>query len=209
MKLIVISSSKQPAQEHKIVTALLESGLKTFHVRKPSMSTLELRNYIEAIPQHFHNRLVIHSHHKLASKYKLAGIHLTNVHRQRKFSSWLRIRMLTSFLPNLIVSTSFYNLGRLYTNKQKYSYIFLGTIFNGFSGELNPGFNKYSIRAGQERIDIPLIARGGITKDSLQSCNDLNFQGAALASCIWGNPDPVNQWSEILKFLAAKEISHT
>lgn len=209
MKLIVISSSKQSAQEFKIVTALLESGLKTFHVRKPSMSTLELRNYIEGIPQHFHNRLVIHSHHKLASKYKLAGIHLTNVHRRRRFSSWFRIRMLTMSLPNLVVSTSFHKLGHLYANKQQYSYIFLGTIFNGLSGQFNPGFNEHSIRAGQERTNIPLIARGGITKESLKSCNDLKFQGAALASCIWDNPDPVNKWCEILKFLSEKEIAHT
>ena len=32
--------------------------------------------YLQEIPVHFHNRIVIHSHHNLAWTFKLKGIHL-------------------------------------------------------------------------------------------------------------------------------------
>lgn len=201
MRLIVISSSKTSIHEPKKVNEMLECGLETFHLRKPSMSTNEMRAYLESIPEHFHNRIIIHSHHKLASKYSLLGIHLTNIHRRRKFSTWMRIKMLKFSDPNLVVTTSFHKLGNLYNNHASYNYIFLGTIFDRLAGNYNAGYNEHSLRAAITRTPIPLIARGGITQELLPRCAEIGFAGASLASCIWDKPDPVKSWCAIQEFV--------
>ena len=78
MKLIVITSSRTIPDETTFVTKMFESGLMTLHLRKPRFSTNQLKEFLNEIPKHFHNRIVIHSHHKLALKYDLKGIHMTS-----------------------------------------------------------------------------------------------------------------------------------
>jgi thiamine-phosphate pyrophosphorylase len=206
MKLIVISRSKTSPEESKVVTDLFECGLETYHLRKPSMSTSDMCKMIEEIPEHFHNRIIIHSHHKLASKYDLRGIHLTNVHRHKKFSTWLRTKILRMSNDDLVVSTSFHKLGQLYTNKKEYSYIFMGTMFDRLSGGFHAGYNEQNVRTVIEKFNTPLLARGGVTNELLPRCNELGFAGAALASCIWDQPKPVDAWCETLRFCKEREI---
>ena len=92
MKLIVVSPSGQNDAELPHLFKMLERGLQTYHISKPKFSTRELRDFISQIPEKYHNRLVIHSHHELVMKFNLKGIHLSGIHKKRKFSSWLRRR---------------------------------------------------------------------------------------------------------------------
>lgn len=198
MKLFVVSSSKNKTDDPKIMTEMFECGLNAFHLRKPAMSTNDMRSVIEAVPEHFHNRIVIHSHHKLASKYNLRGVHLTAVHRRRKFSTWFRLRMLGMKNDSLTISTSFHKLGHVYTNKSEYNYVFLGTIFDRLSNGFNAGYSEYSIRALTEKTSLPLIARGGTNADLIQRCKELGFSGVAFGSIIWDSPEPVQVWKKIV-----------
>src|SRR3954463_10532790 len=96
MKLVVITPSKDVADEHTLVTKMFESGLNTLHLRKPKYSTNQMAEYICEIPSHFHNRIVIHSHHNLALKFKLKGIHLSSTHLSKSWQYFfvrLRLRM--------------------------------------------------------------------------------------------------------------------
>ena len=185
MRLLIISSSKNIENEIQIVTQLLEHGLETYHLRKPSMRTKEMRDYIESIPAHFHNRIIIHSHHNLARKYKLKGIHLTRKHQKKKFQLWLRLKILKFRNPNIFITTSFHKLASVYENKSNYNYVFLGTIFDQVSEKFNAGFNDTSLRAALEKSETPVIARGGTTKEKIELCNDLGFAGMAFYSGIW------------------------
>lgn len=207
MKLIVISSSKNTSSDQKIITGLFENGLDCFHLRKPSMSTADMRSLIESIPEHFHSRIVIHSHHKLASTYKLGGIHLTGVHRKRRFSTWIRMKYLLMKNKTLTVSTSFHKLSNVYSNKNGYNYILLGTIFDRLSGNFNAGYSAHSLRALVEKTDIPLIARGGTVAESIPVCAELGFHGVAFGSQIWNSPDPVVTWCRILDTCKVNAIS--
>lgn len=206
MKLIVISASKTSATEPKITTELFENGLNWFHLRKPSMSTDDMRKMIESIPEHFHNRLIIHSHHKLAGTYKLGGIHLTSFHRRRKFSTWMRIKLVLMKNDSITLSTSFHKLGHVYTNKEGYNYILLGTIFDRLGGNFNTGYSEHSLRAVTEKTSIPLIARGGTTAAVIPQCADLGFQGVAFGSYIWNSASPVQAWCEIMSACKAHSI---
>ena len=198
MKLIVISPSKNAANEIKIVNELFEHGLETFHLRKPSMSTKEMKKYIESIPAHFYNRIIIHSHHKLAGKYSLKGIHLTKKHAKKKFRTWLRLRLLKIKNPHLIVTTSYHRLASVYEQNKKYNYVFLGTIFDQLSNKFNAGYNETSLRAALSKAELPVIARGGTNAEKIKECNDLGFSGMAFYSGIWKKENPVEEFSAIV-----------
>ena len=52
MKLIVITGSKTLPDEPSMVTKMFEDGLTTLHLRKPKLTTQEMRDYIEEIPEY-------------------------------------------------------------------------------------------------------------------------------------------------------------
>lgn len=197
MKLIVISRSKNIPDEGKVIRALMENGVEHFHLRKPTMQTSDMRKLIESIPEHFHNRIVIHSHHKLATTYKLGGIHLTGLHRKRRFSTWWRIRRLRIAVSNPVISTSFQKLGHVYSSNRTYTYAFLGALFDRLTGKFSPGFNVHSVSSAIKKSRSPLIARGGVKGEHIAECRELGFAGAAFASSVWDQPDPIAAWCSI------------
>ena len=100
MKLIVITPSRDVADEPSLVARMFESGLQTLHLRKPRYSTSRMCKYIQEIPEHFHNRIVVHSHHGLALKFRLRGIHLSRAHLKTSWRYWFirtRLRMRFSW----------------------------------------------------------------------------------------------------------------
>lgn len=198
MKLIVISPSKTAEEETRIVTELFEHGLETFHLRKPDMRTREMRAYLEKIPAHFHNRIVIHTHHNLAGSFDLKGIHLTRVHLKKRFRTWFRLQMLRMKKPSLTVSTSFHKIGHVYENKRKFSYVFLGTIFDHVSEKFNVGYSEHSLRSVIQKSNSPLIARGGTTADHIQICKSLGFYGIVFNTAVWNEENPIEAFCDLL-----------
>lgn len=61
MKLIVISSPTNFKNELAVLCSLFEGGMECFHVYKPSFSKEEMQNYIQKIPDEYHNKTFIHS----------------------------------------------------------------------------------------------------------------------------------------------------
>ncbi|TND01836.1 MAG: thiamine-phosphate pyrophosphorylase [Bacteroidetes bacterium] len=199
MKLIVISSSKTIEKEHEIITQLFEHGLNTFHLRKPDMTTKEMRQMIEKIPAHFHDRIVIHSHHNLAGSLKLRGIHLTRAHRRRKFSTWFRLRMLHLRRSSFTQSTSLSKLAHVYEDEGKFSYVFLSPIFESLSGGFHAGYNQHSLRTAIEKNPhVKIVARGGISLEHIANIRDLGFHGMAFHSFLWRAGDPLANFISVL-----------
>lgn len=198
MKLIVITSSDTTEKESAIIAQLFEYGLGTLHLRKPRMSTKEMRSFIETIPAHFHNRIVLHSHHKLAAKYALKGIHLTRAHRKRRFRMWYRLRMLKLRRPQLTVSTSYSKLASIYEDDRIFNYVFLSPIFDSLTGRYHSGYSEHSLRAAIEKNDINVVARGGVCADNVSKVLDLGFHGMALHSALWRKGEPVEEFSRVL-----------
>jgi thiamine-phosphate pyrophosphorylase len=197
MKIIVISPSRTTDNELKTVTALFEHGLQIFHLRKPSMRTNEMKEYIEAIPSIFHNRIIIHSHHKLASTFDLRGIHLTKAHFRKKLLLWWRLRSLLLKKPNISVSTSFHKLLSVYDAEPRFAYAFLGVIFDKVSGKFNAGYSRHSLEAAIAKTKNKLIARGGTDISNIETCRDIGFYGVAYSSAIWKSEDPVKTFCAI------------
>lgn len=209
MKLIVISSSRHKENEAKIVTSLFEHGLETFHLRKPNMSTAEMRKFIQSIPEHFHNRIVIHSHHRLAGQFRLKGVHLTRVHLKRRFSTWFRLRRLRFRNPQLTVSVTFHKIAELYQSQKHYDYVLLGTIFDHVSGKFNAGYSEHSLVAGIAKSVSPVVARGGTSIENIGLCKTIGFEGIVFYSGVWKEEDPVQAFCDILTYCREHQIPVT
>lgn len=200
MKLFVISSTKDNPDERTLVTKMFEGGLTTLHLRKPKFSTRQMSEYIKDIPEHFHNRIVIHSHHQLALKFNLKGIHFTTTHLNKKWKYWfIRQRLKIKFV-SLSKSRSYSRLPQVYkAEDHNFSYCFIGTIFNSLTGGFYSGFNEESVTAAIKNSNKKLVARGGTTPAAVKKANDLGFYGIAFTSYLWDAEKPYSNFLKILE----------
>lgn len=200
MKLILISNSGMLENESSIVTQLFEAGLECFHLRKPKQSTREIKKYIQEIPEHFHSRIVLHTHHKLARKFNLKGIHLTKTHKRRKFKTWLTVRLIQLRHPQIAITTSMNSIGQLLDPGEfPYSYVFLSPIFDSLNGKFQGGFTEHSLRSALSKTKYKVIARGGIEIDTIEKANNLGFDGLGFYSAFWNKKDYVQEFNKIVE----------
>lgn len=207
MKLVVITPSKLEDNEISAVNQMFEAGLETLHLRKSRLSTKELEEYIKQIPTHFHNRIIIHSHHKLAIKYNLKGIHFTDSHLNKKFRLWWNNKMIYIRKPNLIKTISYKHVDELYLDEKiKISYCFLGTMFHNVSGELYSGFYTEKIEAVIKNSGKKVYARGGVNEKSVELAYKLGFHGVAIYGYLWKSTAPFTKYIELVRFCKEKNI---
>jgi thiamine-phosphate pyrophosphorylase len=199
MKLVVITPSKDVPDEQTLVTKMFESGLKTLHLRKPRHSTNQLADYIKEIPDHFHNRIVIHSHHNLALKFNLKGIHLSRNHLSKHWKHWLiRLRLKLKF-KQTSKSRSYARLQQVYNvEEQTFDYFLIGTMFNNMTGELYSGFYEDGVIAANKNSGKKLVARGGTTSASIVRALNYGFYGIAFNSFLWNAETPFENFQKVL-----------
>jgi thiamine-phosphate pyrophosphorylase len=201
MKIIVISSNRRDEKEVQLVNKLFENGMQTFHLRKPKFTTEELGDYIKAIPEQFHKKIVIHSHHNLAGKFKLKGIHFTKNHIRKKNKTWLRLKLLSWKRPisSLTLSSSHSKLSTIYdAEPYNYDYVFLSPIFDSLTGKFQSGFHEEGIKAAIQKSGKKIIARGGVDYTRVEKINALGFTGLALYSALWEKPDPLAEYLKVM-----------
>lgn len=207
MEITVITSSKKNDNEAEIITKLFEAGLSTLHLRKPQYSTKQLTHLIEQIPAHFHNRIVVHSHHDLVFKFNLKGVHFTNVHLERKFKKWWFLRKLRVGGKKIFSSRSYHKLSEVYNTEEiKFNSYLLGTVFNSLTNTLYSGFYEHGITAAIKTSGKEFVARGGINPNTIEMAWHLGFKGVALHSYIWKSDDPFSKFVEVLDYCKTKGI---
>jgi len=207
MKLVVITQSQKSDNEIASIVQMFEAGLETLHVRKNRFSTKELDAYLKEIPAHFHNRIIIHSHHKLALKYNLKGFHFTSTHLKQKFKLWWNTRMIYLRKPHLIKSISYKRIAELYEEqKVKTDYCFLETMFHNVSGELYSGFYPETVKAAIQKSGKNIIARGGVSEKSVELAHQLGFYGIALYGHLWKSGNPFEKYIEFIRYCKEKNI---
>ena len=201
MKLIVISSSKTVENEAAIVTKLFESGLETYHLRKHKFSTYTMKQFLKNIPVHFHNRINIHSHHDLARKFKLKGIHLTKSHKKNAVKTWVTIKVLRFVNPDLEITTSFNNIGQLLDKKSEYdySYVFLSPVFDSMNSKFQSGFTEHSLSSALKKTKLKVIARGGVDLDAIEKGEKIGFNGLAFYSALWKKKEPNAEFTKVIE----------
>ena len=207
MKLIIITPARDVEDEQSLVTKMFESGLQTLHLRKPRYSTNRLKEYIKLIPEHFHDRIVVHTHHDLALKFKLKGIHLGKIHLSKRWHYFLvRFRLRLRF-DHVSKSRSYSRLQQLFTKEERdYDYFLLGTMFNTMTGELYSGFYEAGLTNALKTSGKKIIARGGTTVSSIEKAKKYGFAGIAFNSYLWGAEQPYEKFLKILKEFERLEI---
>lgn len=199
MRLVVITPSKDVDDEYTLVTKMFESGLKTLHLRKPKYSTNQMASYIHQIPTHFHDRIVIHSHHRLALKFNLKGIHLSKTHLSTKWKYWLTRARLKMRFGRTSKSRSYSRLQQVYSEEQQnFDYYLLGTIFSNMTGELYSGFYEDGVIAANKNSGKKLIARGGTSPVTVLKALHYGFEGIAFNSYLWDADMPYENFLNIL-----------
>jgi len=202
----VITSSDKFTSEIPVVISLFKAGLPVLHLRKSKFSTKKLKEYIDAIPTQFHSRIIIHSHHHLALKYKLKGIHFTRTHLKKKMKCrtkmlWYRIRR-----PGISITRSFHHLEGLQLNKIKYSYVFL----NPFFSKTEPLKNHFDIsveylKTTIHNYKVPVYASGNITEENIHLLLKYDLKGVALSRVVLNKTEnAVEEYLKICRILDSK-----
>lgn len=198
MKTIVLSAHKPVDNEIDIVVRLFELGLTSFHLRKPHYSKQKMRAYLDKIPSVYHNRIIIHSHHRLAKKYNLKGIHLSSKDRKSSFKNWFNIKSLKRKKPFLRVSTSFTTISELNKYNDLYDYVFLSPIFDSTSKKkYQSGFKEYSLINATHRSNYNVVALGGVDVENIKNAFNMGFWGCAFLSTIWKSENPIEKFKEL------------
>lgn len=200
MKLIVITGSKTLVDEPSLVTKMFEDGLMTLHLRKPKLTTQEMRDYIEEIPDYFHNRIIIHSHHILAAKYNLKGIHFTATHLSKKWKYFFtRMRLRIKFVK-LFKTRSYKRLSNVHNvEEHNFDYYLMGTVFNNLTGELYGGFYEEALVSALKNTNKKIVARGGVSDKVIEKARNYGFDGIAFSSFIWEAQNPCGQFLNIIR----------
>ncbi len=186
MELAVLSNNKRSEDELGTVVRLFKLGLQQFHLRKPRFSTKEMEAYIDRIPPRYHRRIIIHSHHELALKHDLGGIHLSKQHRKKWFRRWLRFFWYRRRKSELRITRTCHDPVDLLQEKRRYSHLLLSPIFQGISSKSHGGgYSERSIRSVLERCPHLVYALGGVTPERLPRVQEMGFYGAVLSGAIW------------------------
>ncbi len=189
-KLIVITPPQSVKNESEELVGLFKAGLQILHIRKPSFSKVELRNYLLKIPSKYHPKLVIHSHYPLLKEFKLKGIHLTEKTRKKKLP-------LNFKRKEHSLSASFHSITDVKRSKRKFDYVFLSPVFDSISKK------GYRSKFSEEQLKKLLkefknvIALGGTDPATLRSLQKLNFSGAATLGSIWESKDAVKAYKNL------------
>ncbi len=197
MKLILISPSERKDTELPYLLNMFEQGLKTYHLRKIKFSTRELQHFIEEIPEKYHDRIVIHTHHELVTKFNLKGVYISRSHKKRKMRTWLRMQWFKIRKKEFKVSATLRSIEALLDHNSKYDYVFLSPVFDSLSGNFQAGFSEHDLRHALKNTQYKTIARGGISAGNLQKSHELGFKGVAFYSSIWKSKNPLQEFMKV------------
>lgn len=157
---------------------LNHTSIDLIHIRKPDCEISELEDLIQAIPNQYRYRLVLHDHHELAIKYHLFGVHLNSRNPQPP-KGWQGS-----------VSKSCHSLEEVKEWKEKCNYVSLSPIFDSISKKgYQSAFTSEEIMKARRSgiIDEKVLALGGVTFERLAEVKELGFGGGMILGDAWRN----------------------
>ncbi|HXD94622.1 MAG TPA: thiamine phosphate synthase [Bacteroidia bacterium] len=199
MKITVISPTDYIKKEHEIITELFNNGLTNYHIKKPLYGKDKLKEYIKQIPEKFHNRIVIHSHHTLVRKFNLLGVHYSDRDLELNFRNWWREKMIAPRAEVLIKTTSHKKLATLYEKiEMDFNYVFLLPVFDPITGHYQSGYYEDGLKTAIKKSKEKIVVMGGVSIERLEKIIELGFYGMGLNSCLWDNDNPVEEYCKII-----------
>jgi thiamine-phosphate pyrophosphorylase len=200
MKVVVITQENDSENELELLNSMLDEGLHTLHIRKPGYDKAEMVKFIHGIKKKHHKRLVLHSHHGLALKYKLKGIHLPEYSRRSLlkyvYSYWVIHKLLK---PRIRVSASYHNIQDILSiSGKKYHFVFLSPVFKSISkNEYKPTYSLSKLQDKLRETNVKVYALGGVDENNLIVCQNVGFVGVGLLGAIWQDKQPLEKFVRI------------
>lgn len=199
MRVVVFSSADKSLSEVNDVIRMFENGLECFHLRKPKFRRKELEKYILAIPSEYRDRIILHTHHQLASIYGLKGVHHTRAHRKKKWKRFIEVKFSKISRKKLMYTRSYHSLSDFTNNLKVYDYIFLSPVFDSISKSSHKSsFKKGDITQVLKSSKLKIYALGGINPETAEKAFRMGFDGIAVLGYIWeAKQNPVDAYLKI------------
>ncbi len=186
MKIVVFSSSNKVNSEIPEVIKMFEHGLTCFHLRKPKLRLKELDKYILAIPKEYRNRIILHTHHELASLHGLKGVHHSRAYRKNWFSYSIKMGFSKIIRNKLLYTRSYHSMIDVKKSLNIYDYIFLSPVFDSISKNYhNSSFGNGEIEKILKSSKQNIYALGGITPENAEKAFRMGFDGVGVLGYIW------------------------
>jgi len=189
VKLIVISPEAEDAREQTVLAELFAAGLTSYHLRKPRWSRDDLVAFLRALPAEFHPRLILHTHHDLATEFAVGGLHDRDeppIKSNPIGYSWR--------------SRAVHDVPALRTALGVYDRVLVSPVFSSFSKPGHTPDARLAFADLKAVLALPrraeAIALGGIDVTRIPACRELGFDGVAVLGAIWQTTDPVAAFSE-------------
>lgn len=186
--IVLIAPEEDVLNEIGLLNKLFQNGLECFHLRKPLKSYQQHVEYLNQIDIKYHNKIVVHDHHKLINEYNLKGIHFQEQKRIDHIDNpGQYFKPLNMF--GKTISSSFHDPEVLADCEFEFDYHLLSPIFNSISkqGYQGQGFDV-------NHIDKYIIGMGGINSKNISETQQLGYKGIGILGAIWNTKDPVNSF---------------
>jgi thiamine-phosphate pyrophosphorylase len=164
--------------------AALMGGVRALQLREKNLTDcelIELGSQLRILTSNYNARLIINSRADIAKKIDADGVHLTE--------SCAHANEIKSAFPGLIVGVSTHSLeGAHIAEAQGADYITFSPIYETPSKEnYGPPQGLGLLRQVSQKVNLPVLALGGITLHRVSECLDQGAFGVALISDIWNS----------------------
>lgn len=150
------------------LSILLSSGIDYVHLRHPLAEIDAIRSLLLSIPSKYYKSIILHDFFSLADEFNGIGVQINS-----------RNGIAPSSVS--IVTKSCHSVNEIATS-EGLLYATLSPIYPSIS---KPGYDKRPNLAGLNKLDIPVLALGGVTPDKFDEIRTFGFSGAALLGYLW------------------------
>ena len=184
MKIIVITRPDFFDGETELVNNLFRAGMERLHLRKPKSSEEELASWLQNIDSQYYNRIVLHDHFNLISRFPLGGVHLNS--RNPEYHK-------NGSEQDITISRSCHSLAEVIQYKPECNYLFLSPIYDSISKEgYGAAFSRIDLKQAADEgiIDSKVLALGGVSLERIPEVRSMGFGGAAVLGALWQAKEP-------------------
>lgn len=180
-RLIAITPPENIFSEQRRIINMIRSGEYEYvHIRKPSFTRQQLREYLQVFPMDVRQRLSLHQHQDLALELNIKGIHLN-----KNFTS------ITDEYKDKRLSASCHSIEEFVQREKECEYCFLSPIFNSLSKQgyaSNFDLKELKNLFSQAVLNEKCVALSGITKENIPILEKVGFHSFAMLTDAWTLP---------------------
>lgn len=192
MNIVVYTLPYAVSNEAEKINNLFEEGLDELHLRKCRFSIKDTEAFLKQINPAYLNKVVLHMHYSLASKYKVKGIHVSSSF----FDGFFGLFRKNAINPALKIYTTVSKSKEIDKLTFPFHHVLLGPLFKRFSSDhYTKNFNSFELNKILLKTKQSVFALGGIELDNVSNIENFKFDALVLQSSIWKSDDYLNAFN--------------